>query len=94
LKPLEQIPFAFYYSFKCYNLLGCPGHTLSIHDWEITQAYRAWRYKYSSQTVLLQKIEEKWTDICGPEKDVYFYVGNMWQRPKQFMILGVFYPPK
>lgn len=94
LKPLEQIPFAFYYRFKCFNLPTCPGHTLSIHDWEITQAYRVWRYRYRNQTVLLQKIEEKWMDICGPEKDVYFYVGNMWQRPTQFMVLGVFYPPK
>jgi len=94
LKPIKQIPFAFYYNFKCYNLPSCPGHTLSIHDWEITQSYRAWRYKYPSQTVLLQKIEQKWMEICSPKKDVYFYVGNMWQRPKQFMVLGVFYPQK
>lgn len=94
LKPLEQIPFAFYYKFKCFNMPSCPGHTLSIHDWEITQAYRAWRYKYPDQTLLLQKIEQKWIDICNPEKDVYFFVGNMWQRPKHFMVLGVFYPQK
>ncbi len=94
LKPLEQISFTFYYKFKCSNLPSCPGHILSIHDWEITQSYRSWRSKYPSQTVLLQKIEQKWMDICSLKKDVYFYVGNMWQRPKQFMVLGVFYPPK
>lgn len=94
LKPLEQIPFLFYYKFKYFALPNCPGHTLSIHDWEITQAYRTWCYKYPSHSVLLQKIEERWMDMCGPAKDVYFYVGNMWQRPKQFMVLGVFYPKK
>jgi hypothetical protein len=94
LKPLEQIPFAFYYKFKCFNLPSCPGHTLRIHDWEITEAYRTWRYKYPNETLLLQRIEQRWMDIVGPKKDVYFYVGNMWQRPKQFMVLGVFYPPK
>lgn len=94
LKPLEQIPFMFYYKFKCFNLPGCPAHTLSIHDWEITQSYRAWRYKYSTQGLLLKKIEQKWLEICSDEKDVYFYVGNMWQHPKQFMVLGVFYPKK
>jgi hypothetical protein len=94
LKPLEQIPFMFYYKFKCFNLPGCPGHTLTIHDREITQSYRAWRYKYSSQDLLLKKIEQKWLEICSDEKDVYFYVGNMWQHPKQFMVLGVFYPKK
>jgi len=44
---------------------------------------------------LLDKIKEKWLDtLCSPKKDVYFFVGNVWLRPKQFMILGVFYPPK
>ena len=94
LKPLEQIPFVFYYKFKCLNLTSCPGHTLTIHDWEITQSYRAWRCRYQSESILVKKIEEKWMGICGPEKDVYFYVGNMWQHPKQFMVLGVFYPKK
>ncbi|MHC4682121.1 MAG: hypothetical protein ACYTEK_25935 [Planctomycetota bacterium] len=94
LKPLEQIPFTFYYEFKCFNLPSCPGHTLSIHDWEITESYRMWRRKYETQELLLQMVEQKWLEICGPKKDAYFYVGNMWQRPKQFMVLGVFYPPK
>lgn len=95
LKPIEQIPFSFYYKFKCYNCSNCPSHKLMIHDWELTEAYRRWRHKYEEQTVLLTKIREKWLDeLCGPERDTYFYVGNMWQHPKQFMVLGVFYPPK
>lgn len=94
LKPLEQIPFTFYYKFKCYDWPSCHGHILSIHDWEITASYRRWRYRYKQQEVLLKKIKEKWLDICNPKKDVYFYVGNVWQHPKQFMVLGVFYPPK
>ncbi len=94
LKPLEQIPFSFYYKFNCYNEPKCKGHKLSIHDWEITEAYRQWRSRYKDQTLLIQKIQEKWMYMCGPEKDVYFFVGNIWRRPKQFMVLGVFYPPK
>lgn len=94
LKPLEQIPFLFYYKFKCFNLPRCPGHTLSIHDWEITQSYRACRYKYGTQDLLMQKLEQKWLEICGPKKDVYFYVGNMKRFHDQFMVLGVFYPQK
>jgi hypothetical protein len=59
------------------------------------EAYRRWRDKYENQTVLLSKIRQKWLDeLCSPKKDTYFYVGNIWQRPKQFMVLGVFYPPK
>ena len=95
LEPVEHIPFSFYYSFKCQKSRGCPGHKLMIHDWELMQAYRRWRHKYAEQALLLDKIREKWLDrLCEPTKDTYFYVGNIWRRPKQFMILGVFYPPK
>lgn len=95
LRPVEEIPFSFYYSFKCHNSADCPGHKLMIHDWELMQAYRCWQQRYSGQDLLLDKIREKWLDdLCGPKKDTYFYVGNIWQHPKQFMVLGVFYPPK
>ncbi len=92
---IEQIPFDFYYQFKCGGCPDCPGHRLSIIDWEIGQAYRDWRYKYKSQELLLQKIRERWLDrICSEENDVYFYVGNMKRFRDHFMVLGVFYPQK
>lgn len=95
LKPIEKIPFTFYYRFKCHNSPNCPSHKLMIHDWELVEAYRRWRQKYEKESVLLSRIREKWLDdLCAPSRDTYFYVGNMWQRPKQFMVLGVFYPPK
>jgi len=95
LKPLEQIPFMFYYKFKCFNLPSCPGHALSIHDWEITQSYRRWRYRYKSQELLLQKIKERWLNrMCSEKNDMYFFVGNMKRFHDQFMVLGVFYPKK
>jgi hypothetical protein len=94
LKPIEQIPFTFYYRFRCYNWPKCCGHKLMIHDWELNESYRRWRQKYKGEE-LLEKIKQKWlNDICGTKKDVYFYVGNVWRHPKQFMVLGVFYPPK
>lgn len=95
LEPVEQIPFSFYYTFKCDNSPDCPNHKLMIHDWELMEAYRRWRYRYTNQPLLLDKIREKWLDtLCSSTRDTYFYVGNVWKRPKQFMVLGVFYPPK
>jgi hypothetical protein len=94
-KAIEQIPFDFYYSFKCYGEPICPGHKLPIVDWEIGQAYRDWRYKYKPVERLLEKIKQRWLDsICAPKNDIYFYVGNMQRFREQFMVLGVFYPPK
>ena len=46
---IEQIPFDFYYQFKCHNNMECPGHKLPIIDWEIGQAYRKWRYDYKTK---------------------------------------------
>jgi hypothetical protein len=91
---IEEIPFDFYYHFKCVNESSCPGHKLPILDWEIGQSYRNWRFRYEVQEILLQKIEQKWLEMTSPQKDVYFFVGNIHRFQNQFMILGVFYPPK
>ncbi len=92
---IEQIPFDFYYHFKCFGQSDCPGHKLPIVDWEIGQAYRDWRYKYNPQEQLLQKIKQRWLDLmCSGKNDMYFYVGNMKRFHDNFMVLGVFYPKK
>ena len=91
---IEEIPFNFYYTFKCASEDNCPGHKLSIIDWEIGQAYRNWRSFYDSKKILLEKIQQKWLDMSDIKKrDVYYYVGNMKRFRKTFMVLGVFYPP-
>jgi hypothetical protein len=92
---IEKIPFNFYYKFKCPTEADCPGHKLSIIDWEIMQAYRDWRSRYPTEKVLLEMIEQHWLDIADTtKKDVYFYVGNTKRFRDTFMVLGVFYPTK
>ena len=94
-KAIEHIPYVFYYRFYCDGEPDCQGHRLSIVDWEIGQAYRDWRRNYPSKKVLLEKIEQRWLTISDTAKrDVYYYVGNMKRFPKNFMVLGVFCPPK
>ena len=90
---IEEIPFSFYYKFKCPGIFSCPEHKLSIIDWEIGQAYRNWRSKYQSEEIILEKIQQQWLDITNTtKKDVYFYVGNMKRFRNIFMVLGVFFP--
>ena len=92
---VEQIPYHFYYGFKCADESDCPGHKLSIIDWEIGQAYRDWRFRYKPEELLLEKIKERWlARMCGEKQDTYFFVGNLHRFPKTFMVLGTFYPPK
>ena len=92
---IEEIPFRFYYIFRCSEEKYCQGHKLSIIDWEIGQAYRDWRSKYQSESTLLEKIRQRWLEIAEIRKrDAYFYVGNMQRFREIFMVLGVFSPPK
>lgn len=91
---IEEIPFRFYYKFKCPGVSDCSEHKLSIIDWEIGQAYRDWRSKYPTEEILLEKIQQRWHDIVNTEKkDVFFYVGNLKRFRQTFMVLGIFYPP-
>jgi hypothetical protein len=93
-KEVEGLPHCFRYRFKCNNEPDCPGHDYPIIDWEIGQAYRDWRHKYKPEELLLSKIRERWLTLnCSPKNDVYFFVGNQNRFRKNFMILGVFYPP-
>ncbi|MFA5239207.1 MAG: hypothetical protein WC476_05800 [Phycisphaerae bacterium] len=92
---IEEIPYIFYYHFKCAENSECSGHKLPILDWEIGQAYRDWRNQYATEDILLAKIKERWLNLmCSKDNDVYFYTGNMQRFKDQFMILGTFYPKK
>lgn len=92
---IEDIPFDFYYHFKCAGVANCPGHKLSIIDWEIGQAYRDWRRTYGEGDLLFTKIRQRWLDLmCAKTNDTFLYVGSMARFRNQFMVLGVFYPKK
>ncbi|MCE5194038.1 MAG: hypothetical protein LLF28_01045 [Nitrospiraceae bacterium] len=94
-KAIEKIPFDFRYSFSCEGHSDCKGHNLTIIDWEIFESFRKWRLKYKDENTLLEKISEKWLNkMCSGNNDTYFYVGNMHRFRDNFMVLGVFYPPK
>lgn len=92
---IEIIPFDFRYRFFCHDEPSCLGHDYPIIDWELGQAYRDWRRKYKPQSLLLEKIRQRWlTLMCSSNYDVYFFVGNTKRFRDTFMILGVFFPPK
>jgi hypothetical protein len=92
-KGLEKIPFRFRYHYRCATP-GCNGHKQSMIDWELAQSYRAWRDKYT-EPVLLEKIRQRFLEeMCGEKKDTIFFAGTMHRYPTQFLVLGVFWPPK
>ena len=89
-EPLEPIPFNFHYVVQ-YPDESEP-RRLKLIDWEINQTWRKWRYIYPDPEI---RIREKWlNEVTGPDRDSLFFVGNQKRFPDQFLLLGIFWPPK
>ena len=94
-KLLEKIPFIFRYRFRCEDCRTKEPHHVKIIDWELAQQYRRFARECATERDALRKLMDNWLDnLCGPEKDTYFFTGNMQAHPGTFLILGVFWPPK
>lgn len=90
---LEKIPWRFRYQYLCADS-SCESHRQSIIDWELAEAARTWPNRYGPDGAL-ERIRQRWLgEMCGPDKDTYFFAGNMHRFPDRFLILGVFWPPK
>ena len=88
---LEKIPHKFKYQFRCDDKT-CLGHKMSCTDWEMAEAYRRWRDKYNEEweTAFRQKFEDQMVS----KNDTHFYVGTVHKHPTEWIIVGLFYPPR
>lgn len=85
----EVIPWRFRYSYRCLSP-DCNGHKQTIIDWEAVALWRKIRYQPEWQ----ERMREKFVgELWAPERDSVLFVGNMEQRPWNFLVLGVFWPP-
>jgi hypothetical protein len=93
-KPLTKLPFKFSYVFQCADT-QCKGHTLMIADWELGALHLSAYRRKGSQSAAVCDVRHKFLDeMCGPDKDTCFFVGNMLQHPRSWLVLGVFWPPR
>jgi hypothetical protein len=89
---LQKVPWRWKYSYWCGG--KCNGHSQTIIDWEVFQAWRSWRWEHGSEGAA-EMVRGKWlNELCSPKKDTVFFVGNQHQRPDGFLVLGVYWPPK
>lgn len=88
---LEKLPHKFKYQFRCDDP-ECNGHTMSCTDWEMGESYREWRDKYGEEweTAFRLKYEEEMIH----KRDTHFYVGTVHRHPREWIIVGLFYPPR
>jgi hypothetical protein len=88
---LERPPHAFRYRWKCEEP-GCDGHTQTIADWEIGEAFRSWRARGLDP---VEAVKHKWLEVlCDETRDTHFFVGDQHQRPGKFLVLGVAWPER
>lgn len=90
--PLEKIPVALHFSFRCDDPT-CNGHRMSTIDWEFGESYRKTAGRPEQER--LELLMSKWRDVvCGPTRDTHFFAGTLAKRQNQFVIIGIFWPPK
>ena len=92
-KPLAKIPFRFSYRFSCGD--DCNGHEMSITDWELGALYLREVLRLGNEIHAAESVRKKYFDnLCGPDKDTYFFVGNTYTVYNSWIVLGVFYPKR
>lgn len=89
---LEAPRFNGWYRYLC-RAPSYRQHRQGIYDWEWVALQRnltGFGDREACAALKKRFLEE----ICAPDKDLVFFVGNQQKRPQGFMILGVFYPPR
>lgn len=78
------------YHWRCSDR-ACKGHEQGLLDWEFValQRHLSGRPDDETKAALRQRFLD---EICGPNKDLAFYVGNQAKRHNVFSVLGVYYP--
>lgn len=88
---LEAPRFQASYQWLCPDPV-CRGHEQGLIDWEFTAFQR--RLPVDEQEAT-ESIRQRWLrEVCAPERDISFYVGNQAKRHQTFGILGVVWPQR
>ena len=92
-EPPRKVPFKFHYKFECDDE-RCKGrHKMMIEDWEVGALF--WRLvdQGYSHSEAAKSVRRKFLDeLCGDDKETYFFVGTILAHPKSWVVIGVFYP--
>jgi hypothetical protein len=90
---LEPAPYRLKYHYFC-MADGCKGHHQTLIDWEAGQAARNWKSSGRPDDELPALLRQKFFDqMCAPDRDTHFFLGNQHQHRRSFLVLGVFWPP-
>jgi hypothetical protein len=92
-EPPRKVPWKFYYRFVCGDARCNGNHRMMIEDWEAGALY--WREvgRGKSPREAADSVRSKFLDeLCGDDRETYFYVGTILAHPRSWVVIGVFYP--
>ncbi|ROP41931.1 hypothetical protein EDD40_7417 [Saccharothrix texasensis] len=88
---LQPPRFQGWYRYRCTP--RCNGHRQGILDWEFVALQR--KLKHHNDEDLARELRAKYLDqMCAPDRDTVFYVGNQAKSPRTFSVLGVYWPTR
>lgn len=91
IQQLQKIPHSFSYDFDCTDS-ACRGHSMLCTDWEMAQSYRSWLRTYGPDWE--GKFRQRYFADMTMRKDTHFFVGTVHGHPRNWVIVGLCYPPK
>lgn len=95
VKPLSPPDYRFKVVFRCDDQHCRHDHDFSILDWEVDALYARLRNQGLSERDAAQGVVNKLRyDICGPDKDLHFFLGNIATHPHVFTVVGLWSPKK
>ena len=89
---LVKIPYRWVYYYICDVPECSTPHKMSCTDWEMGASYLSWKKKYGDNWE--SKFRETYETKMKERYDTHFYVGTVHNHPKNWIIVGLFYPEK
>lgn len=95
IRPLSPPEYRFKVCFNCDDERCLYTHQFSVLDWEVDALYFNLRLRENPPHVAARKVVDKLQNqICAPDKDLYFFLGNISTHPHVFTIVGLWWPKK
>lgn len=95
IKPLIPPDYRFKIQFRCDDERCEQDHIFSILDWETDALYFKLRQQgkssFEASKAIVDKLENQ---VCSPDKDLHFFLGNISTHPNIFTIVGLWWPKK
>lgn len=93
IKPLSPADFRFKVKFICNDPNCHIEHNFTILDWEVDALYFNLKQRGDSPETASEKVLDKIrNDVFSDEKDYYLFLGNIFNHPDKFTIVGLWYP--